>query len=250
MAVESEPLFEPTAVPADLQPQDVGTWKLVANRGPHAAGILTMPMFLEKYASARARGAVLYNAFLCKSFVAEKLQLIPSDEPNLMVRPGCSACHATLEPLAAYFARVEPGSFVFLPEASFPAHNPACKKDKNGHLNGSCNALYDVAFTDDHGAMLRSAYGSPQHADATPAGAGQDITTMPEFAGCAVDRVASSFLGRPTTPDDTELLKSLTDRFVKSGYRMREVVRGIVRSDSYRKANNLSSTTWRTGGAR
>ena len=46
------------ACPADLEPQDVSTWKVVADRGPHAAGILTMPMFLEKYASARARGAV------------------------------------------------------------------------------------------------------------------------------------------------------------------------------------------------
>jgi hypothetical protein len=248
MTEETEPLFDPKNVPADLEPQDVGTWKLVADRGPHAAGLLTTPMFLEKYASARARGAVLYNAFLCKSFVADKAQLLPSDQPNLMLRPGCSTCHATLEPLAAYFARVEPSNFVFLPAASFPAKNPACKKDKNGHLNGACNALYDVAFADDHGAMLRSAYGAPQHADATPVGAAQDITKMPEFAQCAVDRVTSSFLGRPTTPDDEPMLRTLTDQFTKSGYRMRTLVRNIVRTDTYRKANNLSSTTWRTTG--
>ena len=132
----------------------MSTWKLVEDRGPHAAGILTMPMFLEKYASARARGAALYSDFLCKSFVAESQQLTPSSEPNLMVRPGCKTCHATLEPLAAYFARVEPASFVFLPAADFPVHSTACKLDKNGKLNGACNALYNPAFADAEGRHL------------------------------------------------------------------------------------------------
>jgi len=245
MKTEMEPLFDPKNVPPDLEPTDVGTWKMVADRGPHSAGLLTTPMFLQKYASARARGAVLYNVFMCKSFISDKAELLPSDEPNLTIRPGCATCHATLEPLAAYFARVEPASFVFLPEAEFPARNPTCKKDRNGHLNGPCNALYDVAFADDHGAMLRSAYSSPAHADETPAGAGRDITQTPEFAQCAVQQVTSSFLGRPISPDDDTLVRGLTSDFVKSGYRMRTLVKGIVRSDSYRKANNMSSTTWR-----
>jgi hypothetical protein len=239
MIEETEPLFDPKNVPADLAPQDLGKWELVADRGPHAAGVLTLPMFLEKYASARARGAAIYNAFLCKSFVADdKTQLAPSTEPNLMIRPGCSTCHATLEPLAAYFARVEPGTFVFLPQASFPARTTACKKDKNGRMNGPCTSLYDVAFADDTGALLRSAYGSPAHADATPAGAAEEITRTPEFAACAVERVTSSFLGRPTTVDDAPLLRSLEGEFKNSGYRMRALVRALVHSPAYRSANN------------
>ena len=241
MTAETEPLFDPKNVPADLAPQDVGRWELVADRGPHAAGVLTLPMFLEKYASARARGAALYSAFLCKSFVADgKTELAPSTEPNLMVRPGCSTCHATLEPLAAYFARVEPGSFVFLPEASFPAHSTRCKKDRNGKMGGPCGTLYDVAFADDQGATLRSAYGSLAHADATPAGAAEEITRSPEFAACAVQRVTSSFLGRPTTPDDGPLLRALEDELVRSGYRMRPLVRALVHSAAYRRSNNVA----------
>ena len=250
MTEETEPLFDPKNVPMDLEPQDVGKWELVADRGPHAAGVLTLPMFLEKYASARARGAAVYNAFLCKSFLADNnTQLTPSTEPNLMIRPGCSTCHATLEPLAAYFARVEPGSFVFLPQANFPTHTTACRKDKNGKMNGPCNALYDIAFADDKGATLRSAYGSPAHADATPAGAAQDITRSPDFAACAVQRITSSFLGRPTTADDEPLLRALDDAFVKSDYRMRTLVRALVHSAAYRKSNNESSSTWRSDGA-
>ena len=186
MDEETEPLFDPKNAPTDLAPEEVDRWERVADRGPHAAGILTTPMFLEKYASARARGAALYNAFLCKSFVAEDVALTPSTEPNLMVRPGCSTCHATLEPLAAYFARIEPGNFVFLPPTTFPVYSSTCKKDKNGKLNRDCNALYDVAFADPHGATLRSAYGSPSHADATPSGAAEEVTRSPDFARCAV----------------------------------------------------------------
>jgi hypothetical protein len=238
MLEESEPLFEPSRVPQDLAPQDVSTWKRVGDRGPHAAGLLTMPIFLEKYASARARGAALYNDFLCKSFAPGAQPLTPSTEPNLMIRPGCRACHAELEPMAAYFARVEASSFVFLPSARFPVRSPACKLDANGHLNGACNALYDAAFADAHSATLRSAYGSPEHADETPAGAGRDLVATPEFAQCAIQRVVTSFLGRPTTPDDDPLLASLTQRFVQSGYRMKALVRALLQSDAYARTND------------
>ncbi|HSY24851.1 MAG TPA: DUF1549 domain-containing protein [Polyangiaceae bacterium] len=238
MLEESEPLFEPSRVPQDLAPQDVSTWKSVGDRGPHAAGLLTMPIFLEKYASARARGAALYNDFLCKSFAPGAQPLAPSTEPNLMIRPGCRACHAELEPMAAYFARVEAASFVFLPSAQFPVRSTACKLDANGRLNGACNALYDAAFADSHSATLRSAYGSPEHADATPAGAAHDLVATPEFAQCAVQRVVASFLGRPTTPDDDPLLASLTQRFVRSGYRMKALVRALLQSDAYARTND------------
>ena len=72
---------------------------------------------------------------------------------------------------------------------------------------------------------------------------------MPEFATCAVQRVTTSLLGRAMAPDDDALLRSLTDTFVRSGFHMKVLVRGIVRSDEYRRSNNLSSTAWR-GGAR
>lgn len=167
-----------------------------------------------------------------------------------MKRPGCQTCHATLEPLAAYFARIEPSSTVFLPATNFPAVSAACRKDKSGKLNGNCNALYDVAFADDKGATLRSAYGSIAHADAAATGAGQDITKMPEFAECAVQRVASSFLGRPTNADDAPLLTALDKEFVASGFRMKTLVRGIIRSSEYRKANNMTLAPAADAGAK
>ncbi len=249
MVQESEPLFLPENVPTELFPHDVGAWKVVQDRGPHAAGLLTTPMFLEKYASARARGATIYTAFLCKSFSSENAELTPSTEPNLMVRPGCKSCHATLEPLAAYFSRIEPGNLVYLPQQLFPVKSERCKPGPNGKLPGFCDAFYDVSFADAKGATLRSAYGSVAHADRAPGGAGEDVVKMPEFAECAVQRVAGSFLGRTLTVDDAALVTELTAAFTKNGYRMRPLVRAILKSDTYRRANNLDSSVWR-GGAK
>jgi hypothetical protein len=245
MRQELEPLFDPSQLPTGLLPHDVSTWALVRDRGPHAAGILTMPVYLEKYASRRARGATLYTAFLCKAFVAETVELTPSTEPNLTIRPGCSTCHATLEPLAAYFSRVEETNWTFIPPAEFPTTNATCKLDARGNLNGPCNTFYDPDFHGPKGLTLRGAYASPEHADAEPVGAAKAITSAPEFARCAVERVTSSFLGRAVTPDDAPLLSALTETFTSNGFRMRALVAALVRSRAYAAANNFSSTTLR-----
>ena len=249
MVQELEPLFNPSNVPKGLLPHDVSKWEHVKDRGPHAAGLLTMPIFLEKFASRRARGATLYTAFLCKSFVAEAVELAPSTEPNLMVRPGCSSCHATLEPLAAYFSRVEETSWTFLPAKLFPTTSPTCKKNAQGKLPGQCNPFYDADFASDQGATLRGAYASATHANEEPSGAGRDIAASPEFARCAAQRITSSFLGRAVTPDDAALVTQLAETFVSKGYHPRAIVSALVRSPLYAKANNLSSAAWR-GGAK
>jgi hypothetical protein len=188
---------------------------------------------------------------LCKSFVAEAVELAPSSEPNLTVRPGCATCHATLEPLAAYFSRVEETSWTFLPQQYFPTQNPACKKNAQGKLPGFCNTFYDADFGDDKGALLRGAYASPAHANAEPAGAGRELVASPDFARCAVTRVTASFLGRPLTSDDDALVTKLTETFVAKGMHPRALVGALVRSPAYATANNLSSASVRAhGGAK
>jgi hypothetical protein len=238
MKEDRDPLFYPGTIPKDLLPQDAARWVLVPDRGPHAAGLLTMPVFLAKYASRRARAAAVYGAFLCKSFVSDHVDLKPSTEPNLMVREGCSTCHATLEPLAAYFTRVEEASWVYLPKQEFPVDHAFCKKNAQGKMPPFCELFYDPAFSDGKAGKLRGAYGSADHADGGPAALAADITAQPEFASCAVERVASSFLGRPLREDDGKLLSDLRAVFVSNGYRMRPVVAAVVRSRPYQQAND------------
>jgi hypothetical protein len=235
---DKQPLFAASAVPDSLFVHDAGTWLAVPDRGPQASGILSMPVFLAKYASRRARAAVLYTAFQCKSFVSSDAELRPSTEPNLMVRPGCSSCHATLEPLAAYFSRFEESSSVYLPPAQFPLKNPACKLQSNGKPAGFCDAFYDPTFADAQSGTLRGAYASAQNAESGVLGIAQAVTSSPEFATCAVSRVTSSFIGRPLSTDDDALIERLKEVFVRNGYRMKPLVVAILQSDAYRNVNN------------
>ena len=222
--LQPDQLFRSDAVPDHLPAVDTRTWVRVADRGAHAAGVMTMPVFLTKYGSRRARAHVLYNTFLCRDFVASKVRLEPSTEPDLTKRPGCSTCHRTLEPMAAYFTRVLESDWTWLPESVFPARGCPDKPREE-----TCYHVYDRAFN-----VLAGAYASTAHADAGPSALARDITGSPEFAPCVVQNVAQSFLGRPLTPEEAEWKQQLVKTFVKGGYRMRALVQAIVTSPAYR----------------
>lgn len=244
--VEPVSLFEPAQVPADLVPQDTNTWRRVADRGPNAAGVLTMPIFLAKYGTRRARAHIVYQAFLCREFVAENVELTPSEEPNLMVRSGCATCHTTLEPLSSYFTRVTESGWTFLPAQRFPAENTACAR-RGTSISGICGSFYDPQFANSTRGLLRGAYGSVANADAGPAGLARAVTAMPEFSQCVASNFAESFLGRALGPEDSALVTDLTTALRNGNYRSRAMVRALLRADAYRNANNLGSDTWRQG---
>ncbi len=265
---QPDPLFDPNKVPADLTPFDVQKWEIVNDRGPHAAGIMTMPVFLTKYGSRRARAHVLWNTFACKDFIAGNVALKPSTEPDLTKRDGCNLCHATLEPLSAYFARVQESTWTFLPADKFPAYAdksqgsfPAlqganCFYDPSKTPNPSrvCSDFYDPAFTTTTSTTLRGAYSSHEHADAGPQALATYLTSTSQFESCVAQNMATALLGRTLTADDSALQAQLATQFAKgdgSGntYSMRALVRSLVTSDAYKRANNLSSTAWRNGGA-
>ncbi|MCX5743409.1 MAG: DUF1585 domain-containing protein [Proteobacteria bacterium] len=234
---EPEPLFEPDRVPAEILPIETARWTAIPDRGPHAAGLLTMPVFLMKYGPRRARAHVLSTAFLCKDFVAEAAALTPSTEPDLTRRPGCASCHTTLEPMAAYFARVTEADWTYLPPRQFPLSIARCAGTYPKKPPG-CNAYYDPAFATATSSSLRGAYAAPAHADAGPVGLAEEITRAPEFAACVVQNVAQSLLGRSLTPADDRWKIDLAQRFVDGGYRMRALVRAILTSPRYRDVND------------
>lgn len=237
--VQPEALFEPANVPTQLTPHMTATWAWVPDRGPRAAGLLTMPVFLMKYGSARARAHVLYQTFLCKDFQAPNAKLAPSSEPDLTKRPGCASCHRTLEPMAAYFARVADSDWTYLPKTHFPTALERCGP-AGARRRQPCKTYYDPVFSDGNRAVLRSAYASPAHADAGPRGLGTDLAKSPEFASCVVQNVAQSFLGRPLDvgADEAAWKTALVKSFVENGYRMRPLVRAIVTSPIYRARSN------------
>ncbi|MGZ3453364.1 MAG: DUF1585 domain-containing protein [Polyangiales bacterium] len=243
--VQPDALFDPSKIPAALTPNDVDKWTKIDDRGAHASGILTMPVFLTKYGSRRGRAHVLYQAFLCRDFVAGNVKLTPSTEPNLMIRDGCSTCHATLEPLASYFTRVVESDWTFLPQTTFPIDSTTCKGSDPSKMSSACKTYYDPAFSSATQGLLRGAYGSKAHADEGPSGIGKYLTDAPEFSSCVVSNVASSFLGRQLGPDDAQLQESLVTAFDGGGHKMRALVRALVKADAYRNANDLTASAWR-----
>ncbi len=236
---QAEPLFDPNSVPTSLRPHEVATWTVVEDRGPHAAGVMTMPMFLLKYGSRRQRAHVVYNAFMCKEFVAEAAKLEPSTEVDLTKRPGCSTCHVRLEPMAAYFARIQESDWTYLPQKLFPVSLDRCTAaGPAGMPMGACRTFYDPDFTDRKSTMLRGAYGAPANADAGPPGFARDVTSSPEFAPCVVRNVAQSLLGRQLTAADESWKADLAKTLVDNKYRMKSLVRAIVTSSQYRDSND------------
>jgi len=236
---QAEPLFDPAKVPTSLSPHEVATWTVVEDRGPHAAGVMTMPMFLLKYGSRRQRAHAVYSVFMCKEFVAEAAKLEPSTEPDLTKRAGCSTCHQRLEPMAAYFARIQESDWTYLPQPLFPVSLERCTAaGPAGMPMGACRTFYDPDFTDRTSTMLRGAYGAPAHADEGPRGLARDVTSSPEFAPCVVRNVAQSLLGRQLTAADDTWKAALAKAFVDGKYRMRSLVRAIVTSPRYRDAND------------
>jgi hypothetical protein len=263
--VAPDSLLDPNAVPGAILPHDAQTWTKIDARSTHAAGIMTMPIFLTKFGTRRSKAHVLYNAFLCKDFIAPPgLQLPPSTESNLMIRQGCNSCHATLEPMAAYFSRIMESDITYLPPDKFPVDTSAtcsgtttgicsCKTNSSGNLSGACAQYYDPAFSDGKHAVLRGAYpdvrgGSQGHADAGPMGMANELVQNPDFAACVASNFASSFLGRPLGPEDDPLKAQLASTLAGGGFHTRAVVRAMLMSDAYRKANNLTSSAWRKAG--
>lgn len=240
------PLPTPASLPQDLTPHTLFEWRKV-NTGSTAAGVLTMPLFLFKYGTRRARAHAASNLFLCRDFVAPAgLQLPPSTEPNLMKRVGCAICHQTLEPLSAYFARWVENDWSFLDPKQYPAQNPICKQ-VSGRIPASCNARYDNVFSTASYGLLRGAIGSTQNTDSGAVGLSEHLTKHPDFAPCAAQTVAESFLGRSLTEDDSALRSELSRTLQNHGYRMRALVRTLLLSKQYRAANNLVSAAWREG---
>lgn len=235
--VAPKPLTDPASMPS-LLPHDMVDFVRVEDRGPLASGILTMPIFLTKYGTRRARAHVLYSAFLCKEFTSQNSELVPSEEPDLTKRSGCKDCHATLEPMAAHFARIRENDWVYLPVEEFPVSNPLCKANAQGVIPTFCKGYYDPAFTTTDAGELRGAHASPANAAAGPGALAQQIVDSDEFPLCVAANIAGSFLGRPLGADDEALHQALSKELVDGQFRVRALVAAIVKSEAYRLAND------------
>jgi hypothetical protein len=235
-------------VPSTLAQTDRDTWVKVRSTGK-AAGVLTQPLYLLKFATNRARANRFYNAFLCSAFQAPPGGLPSStepcaQEPNLTRRCGCDSCHKTLEPMAAHWGRFSERG---LHELKLPAFDPACAAD--GGTSPHCATYYvteaRTAAEASYVGKLKAylfADGFEGNIDLGPRALAQQHVMNGDFARCTAKKEFERLVGRPVQEqlsDERVMLDALAAEFLSSNHDMRALVRRIMTSPQYRNVGGV-----------
>ena len=152
--------------------------------------------------------------------------------PDLTKRPGCSTCHQTLEPMAAYFTRVAESDWTWLPATQFPMTQAEVRRPKSSR---PVQARSTIPRSDESCAAHTRHRRTPSRAQpgsrrtSRPRPSSRRASSRPSRSRCSAAR------SRPKT---TRGRPSCTKTFVDGGYRMKALVRAIVRSPRYREGND------------
>lgn len=156
------------------------------------AGVLSTFGWLRRYEKNRTRANQLYERLLCRKFTSELPRVFPQDPGNLRNTPGCSGCHATLDPLADFFSSWGEG----------------------GELYTGQHAVTASSFGGQSGQYLSDLANIIRNDNA--------------FSTCTVENVWSWLMGRGFYRDEADLRAALTSYFVTTGYSFRELVYAVA----------------------
>lgn len=214
-------------------------------RGKLHSGLLTMPLYLLKFASNRGRANRFYNAFLCSYFQAPPGGLPPAsddchNEPNLMKRCGCKNCHQSVEPLASYWGRWAEAGLAALDPAAFPAKSDTCSMAANRN-NATCRRLYFTSpnHPDEEqyrGLLLPYLFATPQmklNIEDGPNALATKYIDNGQFSVCTTRKMWNWFVGTAPTPQQEEMILQLASDFQANNHNLRSLVRAIVSRPEY-----------------
>jgi hypothetical protein len=156
------------------------------------AGVLSTFGFLRRYEKNRTRANNAYERLLCRKFTAELPRVFPQDPGNLRETPGCSGCHATLDPLADFFL-----------------------------VWGEGGALYDAP-----GQPVQTTFGGKTGTYLSDLA--NIIRSDRAFATCTVQHVWSWMIGREFYTDEEPVRTALTEYFVATDYSFKELVYALA----------------------
>lgn len=239
------------AYPVPVVPFNEKDKWIEATREANHAGILTMPGYLLRFATNRARANRFYNAFLCTEFQGPKDGLpLGGDpcnsEPNLQERCGCKVCHQVVEPAAAHWGRWAESGYAPLRPSAFPETNPDCAAPDAAN-NGMCRQFYlykpGHAKEDAYKGKLLSYVFATEEMKANiakgPIAIARKAIDSGAFARCTTRKLWGWLLGRaPLAQQDTKI-EEIADVLRENKYRVQRVVRAIVKSKEYRQASLL-----------
>ncbi len=166
----------------------------LAYTGPayESGGILTTFGYMRRYEKNRTRANQLYERLFCRKFTSELPRVFPQDPGNLRETPGCSGCHATLDPLADFFnVWGEGGEF-------YAGRGNAVATSFNGRSG---------MYVSDLAAMIQ---------------------TDSAFATCQVQHAWEWLMGRKFYHSEAELRAAFTNYFVGTNYSFKELVYAIA----------------------
>jgi hypothetical protein len=196
---------------------------------PHV-GVLSQNGIFWRHTSTvdnanRGRSEALSRALLCTSWLERPIDF-PKDvdltDHDAIVEavhenPGCTACHATLDPFSSHlWGFMQPSATV----ASWPYYHPEGEHDwltetkrPPGYYGVPTGGLPDL---------------------------GHLVARDPRFVMCAVERFYGALLGRPLTLSDDGALFTHREVFLASGLRLKALVRSVLGDPAYRGRSEAS----------
>ncbi len=247
-----------TAIPDDLTYDREDTWVNVPRLEAHMGVLAGLP-YLLRFQTGRARANRFYTAFLCSPFQAPPGFELPSpadpctQEPNLRKRCGCNACHAALEPAAAWWGGFVEAGALHLDADTFPPYDAACASCATSPFipcSDFCRRFYftdpghpdEVPFAgwlkawvwrvdpDNPGASTTEL----EHLEAGPQGLVAEALADGRLARCTVRKVWERLVGPLPDERREDVLAPLVAQFETTGHDFRALVRAVVTSDAYR----------------
>lgn len=174
----------------------------------------------------RGRANALSRALLCESFLDRPIDF-PRDidlsdsetiRSAIQTNPGCTACHASLDPIASYL-----WGFMYRGEdfESWSTYAVSAERDwvtATGRAPGW--------------------FGTP---GSNLPDLGVFVARDPRFVSCAVKRVYEGLLGRRARVDDDGALAEHRDAFIVSGLDLKSLVRSVLDDERYRGLRSESA---------
>jgi len=205
--------------------------------GRPAAGVLANIAVWMRHVSSetnlnRVRANAVSRILLCDDYLVRPVDF-PRDidltdergiENAIRENPGCQACHASLDPLAAYF-----GSFDY---------EPGVEGREGLRYRGHPDQIEYEDEEVEPGA--EPAGGGPPTAPGYFGSPGRHIGDLarqiagdPRFLRCTTTRVYEGLIGRPAGPADADAITYHEAVFRAGGLRLRNLVASIVRDPVY-----------------
>jgi hypothetical protein len=192
--------------------------------GRPAAGVLSMNAMWWRHTSTlenanRGRANALSRALLCTDFLERPIEfprdinLTDSESIHNAIRenPGCTACHATLDPLASYL-------WGFMNPDARPESRALYRPERERDWMRTTER--PPAFFGQPGENL--------------ADLGRQIAGDPRFVGCIVKRVYTQMMGRRAALEDDGALAEHREAFLAGELRLKALYRSMIRDPRYR----------------